>query len=61
MKLILCLFEGMTSLVTNFAKTCRYSSTVRELPQDVVAETLNCEVGLVHATYLGVPILGRRP
>lgn len=60
-KLILYLFEGMTSLETNFSKACLYSSRMGELPDQAVAGTLQCNVGLLPVTYLSIPISGRRP
>lgn len=61
MKLILYVFEGLTSLETNFSKTCLFSSTVGNIPGVKVATTLNCSVGLLLMTYLGILISGRRP
>lgn len=61
LKLILYLFESMTGLKTNFSKTCLYSSNMGELPEVTIAETLNCTVGTLPITYLGIPISGRRP
>lgn len=50
-KLILYLFEGMT---------CLYSSRMSELPH-VFWLLLNCEVGYLLVTYLGVLVIGRQP
>lgn len=61
MKLILYVFEGMTSLATNFSKTCMFSSTWGVLPAPEAVETLSCERGLLPVTYIGIPITGRRP
>lgn len=60
-KLILYLFEGMSGLETNFSKTCLYSSRMGELPDQAAAVTIQCNVGLLPVTYLGIPISGRRP
>lgn len=49
-KLILYIFEGMTGLETNFAKTCLYSSRMGKLPQEGAAKTLNYEVGFLPVT-----------
>lgn len=51
----------MTGLETNFAKTCIYSSNMGVLPDAGAANTLNCEFGLLPATYLGISISGRWP
>lgn len=59
-KLILLVFEGVSGLATNFAKTCLYSSYLGELPEPEAAGTLNCERGLLPIMYLGIPIPGRR-
>lgn len=60
-KLIMYLFEGITRLETNYSKTCLYSSRVGEHPDWAAAETLQCNRGLLHVTYLGIPISGKRP
>lgn len=60
-KLILFLFEGMLGPVTNFVKTCLYLSNLNILPNLEAVKTLNCGVGLLLVTYLGVPIFGKRP
>lgn len=60
-KLILYVFKGMTSLATNFSKTCLYTSTLGVLPDPTTVESLSCERGLLSVTYLGIPIAGRRP
>ncbi|XP_039146846.1 uncharacterized protein LOC120284108 [Dioscorea cayenensis subsp. rotundata] len=60
-KLILLVFEGLSSLETNFSKTCLYSTNLSLLPDDCVAKTVNCKVGLLPVTYLGIPVSGRRP
>ncbi|XP_039115621.1 glutamate receptor 2.7-like [Dioscorea cayenensis subsp. rotundata] len=60
-KLILFMFEGITSLATNFSKTCLYSSDLGKLPEVDVTDTLSCERGLLPVTYLGIPISRRRP
>ncbi|XP_039123614.1 uncharacterized protein LOC120260240 [Dioscorea cayenensis subsp. rotundata] len=60
-KLILMIFEGLSGLVTNFSKTCLYTTNLHQLPKDSEAKTVNCEVGLLPVTYLGIPISGRRP
>lgn len=60
-KLILYIFEGLSGLKTNFAKTCLYSSEIGVLPHVDAAATLNCQVGHLPILYLGVPIAGRRP
>lgn len=60
-KLILYLFEGMTGLKTNFAKTCLYITRMGEIPYWTAAETLHCNRGLLPITYLGIPISGRWP
>lgn len=51
----------MTGFETNFAKTCIYSSNMGVLPDAGAADTLNCEFGLLPATYLGISISGRWP
>lgn len=61
LKLILYLFESISRLDINFAKTCLYSSYIRVLPEVGFTETLNCDVGLLPVTYLGIPISDRRP
>lgn len=60
-KLIIFLFKGTTELETNFEKTCLFSRRLGELPEEVAAETLNCEMGLLPVTYLGVLTSGRWP
>lgn len=60
-KLILLVFEGISGLATNFAKTCLYSSSLRKLLEPEEAGTLNCERGLLPIMYLGIPIYGRKP
>lgn len=60
-KLILYLFEGLTGLETNFAKTCLYTSNLEELPDQSTTLTLQCKVDLLPVSYLGIPIAGRRP
>lgn len=60
-KLILYVFEGLTGLVTNFSKTCLFSSSLGILPDPAASATLNCERGLLPVTYLSIPIVGRRP
>lgn len=60
-KLILYLFKGMSGLETNFAKTCLYSSRTDELLDQSAAATLQCNVGLLPVSYLGIPIASRRP
>lgn len=59
--LILYVFEGLSGLETNFSKTCLYSSKLGESPDGSAVGTLNCAVGTLHVTYLGIPIFGRRP
>lgn len=61
MKLILYLFEGIIGSETNFIKNCLFSTRMSELPEATAAKTLNCGVGLLPVTYLGVLISGRRP
>ncbi|XP_039122026.1 uncharacterized protein LOC120258641 [Dioscorea cayenensis subsp. rotundata] len=60
-KLILFLFEGMSGLHANFAKTCLYSSNSRVLPDAAAAATLNCTSWRLPVTYLGIPISGGKP
>lgn len=60
-KLMLYVFEGLTGLETNFDKTCLFSSKIGKLPEVAAALTLNCAVGTLPVTYLGIPISGRRP
>lgn len=60
-KLILLLFEGLSGLKANFAKTCLYSTNLNHFPDIRAAKTVNCEVGLLPVTYLGIPVSGRRP
>lgn len=59
-KLLLYLFEGMSGLETNIAKTCLFSSRLNQLPSTAESLTLSCAVGYLPVTYLGVPISGRR-
>ncbi|XP_039130342.1 uncharacterized protein LOC120266746 [Dioscorea cayenensis subsp. rotundata] len=59
-KLILLIFEGPSGLETNFSKTCLYTTNLHQLPQACEANTVNCDVGLLPVTYLGIPISGRR-
>lgn len=61
MKLILIIFEGVTGIQTNFTKTCLFSSRMGKLPEVEPTETLNCKVGLLPITNLGVSILVRWP
>lgn len=60
-KLILYVVEEMTGLEANFSKMCMYSSNVGSLPSEAATATLNCAMGLLLVTYLGIPISGRRP
>ncbi|XP_039127495.1 uncharacterized protein LOC120263599 [Dioscorea cayenensis subsp. rotundata] len=60
-KLILLVFEGLSGLETNFSKTCLYTTNMHHLSKASEAKTVNCEVGLLLVTYLGIPISGRRP
>lgn len=60
-KLILYLFEGMTGLHANFAKTILYLIKPGDLLEAAVVATLNCMFGSLQVTYLGLPIPGRRP
>lgn len=60
-KTCLYLFEGMTGLQANYAKTCLYSTRVGYLPDVSASSTLSCASGLLPVTYLGLPILGHRP
>lgn len=60
-KLILYLFEGITQLETNFYKACLYSCRMGELPDSTAAAILNCTVGLLPVTYLGIPLSSRWP
>lgn len=60
-KLILYLFEGMTGLETNFSKTCLYSCRMGELLDSTAVATLNCALGLLPVSYLGIPLCSRRP
>lgn len=59
-KLMLYVFEGLSGLEVNFAKTCLFSCSSGSLPEDEAAMTLSCSVGLFPVTYLGIPISGRR-
>lgn len=59
-KLNLYVFEGLAGLETNFSKTCMYSSKLGDLPEVSTAETLNCVVGTLSITYLGILISRRR-
>lgn len=60
-KLILFVFQGMSGFEVNFFKTCLYSNNLGRLPSLVIEATLNCMVGNLPVTYLGIPISGRRP
>lgn len=60
-KLILYLFEGVSCLEANFSKTCLYSSKLGETLEVAAPKTLNCVVGSLPITYLGLPISGRSP
>lgn len=60
-KLMLYVFEGLIDLETNFAKTCLYFEQDRWISRGSIVETLNCVVGKLPITYLGIPIYGRRP
>lgn len=60
-KLLILIFECLLGLETNFSKTCLFSCKWGELPAEEAATTLNCQVGLLPITYLGIPISGRRP
>ena len=55
-KLILYLFENMFGLTINYSKKCLYSSKPYQLPNAALAQTLNCAIGHLPLTYLGVPI-----
>lgn len=60
-KLMLFLFNGMTGLATNFTKTSLYLSKWGEFPDQATVDTLQCVVGILPVTYLGLPISSRRP
>ncbi|XP_039120313.1 uncharacterized protein LOC120256691 [Dioscorea cayenensis subsp. rotundata] len=60
-KLILLMFEGLSGLETNFAKTCLFSTNMNQLPDRWAASTFSCAVGRLPVHYLGIPISGRRP
>lgn len=60
-KLLLYLFEGMSGLETNFAKTYLFSSRLDQLPSTAESLTLNCAAGYLPVTCLGIPISNRRP
>lgn len=60
-KLMLFLFNGMTGLATNFAKTSFYLSRWGKFPDQAAVDTLQYAVGMLPVTYLGLPISGRRP
>ncbi|XP_039120541.1 uncharacterized protein LOC120256947 [Dioscorea cayenensis subsp. rotundata] len=53
--------ERLSDLETNFSKTCLYTTNLHQLPHVSEAKTINCDVGLLPVTYLGIPISGRRP
>lgn len=58
-KLILLVFEGLSSLVTNFSITCLFSSKIGFIPDDSATNTLNYSIGSLLVTDLGLPISGR--
>lgn len=60
-KLILYLFEGMSGLHVNYFKTCLYSVRMGVLPEEATTGIMNCHVGVLQVTYLGIPISGGRP
>lgn len=60
-KLLLYVFERMLSLETNISKNCLFYMKKGALPAANKVATLNCAVGLLPVTYLGLPILGRKP
>ncbi|XP_039118867.1 uncharacterized protein LOC120255006 [Dioscorea cayenensis subsp. rotundata] len=54
-------FEGSVRLKLTFSKTCLYTTNLHQLPHMCEAKTVNCDVGLLPVTYLGLPVSGRRP
>lgn len=60
-KPLLYVFEGLSGLETNFAKTCLFSTRKEVWLVANEAATLSCSVGHFPVTYLGLPISGGRP
>ncbi|XP_039136185.1 uncharacterized protein LOC120273588 [Dioscorea cayenensis subsp. rotundata] len=60
-KLILYVFEGMSGLAVNLNKTCLVSTKFGSLPCPTSLATLSCSANVLPITYLGIPIVGRRP
>lgn len=60
-KLILYLFEGISSLAINFHKTSIYSTRIGLQSDSSLSGTLNCSTRSLPLTYLGIPISGKCP
>lgn len=60
-KLILFLFEGMSGMPINFHKTCHFPIKFNSLLSQEDLQTLSCPPSALTITYVGVPIVGRRP
>lgn len=60
-KLILFLFEGLSGLTVNLAKSRLYSSPRNTVPLLHLTETVHCGKGSLPLTYLGIPISVGRP
>ena len=60
MKLILCLFEQLSSLKINFHKSELFCFGRAKENEDQYRQLFGCEVGTLLFTYLGIPIHHRK-
>lgn len=60
-KLILYPFEGASGLTINYSKSCLYSISYGFRPNANLTAILNCARDCLSLTYLGAPLLGKRP
>lgn len=60
MKLVLCLFEYLSGLKTNFNKSELFCFGKAKEEKDAYRQLFGCEMGSLPFTYLGIPIHHRR-
>lgn len=60
-KLILFLFEGLSGLSINLAKTCLYFTRKDTRLDHAKASTLHCAIDVLPFTYIGILISGNKP